>query len=135
MLQYHKKEVAEMRHIGLRLKELRDAKGWTQDDLAEATGMNRVTIAKYEAGRSEPKSASLGKLAMALGVDANTILGIDDDLPIATQAIELSEDERILLDRYRALSDEDKELLRSDALRMKRESERGASYSGQKSVG
>jgi transcriptional regulator with XRE-family HTH domain len=124
-----------MRQIGLKLKELRDAKGWTQDDLAEATGMNRVTIAKYESGRSEPKSASLGKLAMALGVDANTILGIDDGLTASTPINDLSEDEIVLLERYRALSDEDKELLRSDALRMKREAEKGAGYAARQTAG
>lgn len=84
-----------MKQIGIRLKELRDAKGWTQDDLAEASGMNRVTIAKYEAGRSEPKSASLGKLAMALGVDAGVILGLDEDGIADKPAHELTDDEMI----------------------------------------
>lgn len=124
-----------MKHIGIRLKELRDARGWTQDDLADASGMNRVTIAKYEAGRSEPKSASLGKLAMALGVDANVILGIEEESNTIKSSMDLTTDEIVLLERYRALSDEDKELLRSDALRMKREAERGAGYSVQPTAG
>lgn len=75
-----------MKQIGARLKEIREAKGWTQDDLADAAGMNRVTIAKYESGRIEPKSASLSKLAAALEVGTDVLLGTEKD--------EMSEEER-----------------------------------------
>lgn len=61
--------------IGARIKGLREAKGWTQDDLAEHAGMNRVTIAKYEIGTIEPKSNSLSKLAKAFGISADLLLG------------------------------------------------------------
>ena len=54
-----------------KLRNLREALGWTQDDLAEAAQVNRVTVAKYEAGKIEPKLKTLGKLARALGVDVN----------------------------------------------------------------
>lgn len=64
--------------IGDRLRALREAKGWKQEDLAEAAQMNRVTIAKYEAGRIEPKSKSLARLASALGVSVGLLIGEDD---------------------------------------------------------
>lgn len=57
------------------LREAREAKGWTQEDLAEAAQMNRTTIAKYETGRIEPKSKSLKRLAAALEVDVNVLIG------------------------------------------------------------
>ena len=60
--------------IGARIKGLREARGWTQDDLAENAGMNRVTIAKYEIGIIEPKSNSLAKLAQAFGISADLLL-------------------------------------------------------------
>lgn len=63
--------------IADRIREYREAKGWTQDDLAAAAEMNRVTIAKYESGRIEPKSKSLSKLATALGVSTDVLLGND----------------------------------------------------------
>lgn len=69
-----------MQTIGDRIKELREAKNWTQDDLSEAAGIHRVTIAKYEAGKVEPKSTSLGRLASALGVDAGFLLGEIDEM-------------------------------------------------------
>lgn len=63
--------------IADRIREFREAKGWTQDDLAAAADMNRVTIAKYESGRIEPKSKSLSKLALALDVSTDALLGKD----------------------------------------------------------
>lgn len=75
-----------MKPIGDRICELRKSRGWTQDELADATGMNRVTIAKYEAGKIEPKAKSLDKLANALDVDVNILLGNNN--------YEMDEDER-----------------------------------------
>lgn len=63
--------------IGDRIRKIRETKGWTQDDLADAAQMNRVTIAKYEAGRIEPKTKSLARLAAALDVSAGVLIGED----------------------------------------------------------
>lgn len=57
------------------IKRTREALGWTQDQLAEAADVNRVTIAKYEAGKVIPGSKVLTRLAQALRVDANMLLG------------------------------------------------------------
>ena len=69
-----------MQSIGDRIRVLRKAKGWTQDDLAEATNIHRVTIAQYESGKVIPKSTSLKRLADALEVDAGYLLGDDDEM-------------------------------------------------------
>ena len=76
-----------MQTIGDRVRELREAKGWTQDDLSEAAGIHRVTIAKYEAGKVEPKSTSLARLASVLGVEAGFLVG---------ETNEMTDDEREL---------------------------------------
>lgn len=60
--------------IGDKLRLLREARGMTQDDLAEAANLNRVTIAKYESGRIEPKSKTLLKLANALEVSPDYLI-------------------------------------------------------------
>ena len=65
--------------IGDKLRILRESMGMTQDDLAEATGMNRVTIAKYEIGKIEPKSKSLSRLAAALDVSTDYLVGQIDE--------------------------------------------------------
>jgi transcriptional regulator with XRE-family HTH domain len=51
-------------------KEYRRAAGFTQSVLAEKSGVAEVTIKKYEAlGALNPESATLHKLAVALGCD------------------------------------------------------------------
>ena len=51
-----------------RLKELREAANFTQDELAERAGMSRAGIAQLEIGRRRPAWETLQKLATALGV-------------------------------------------------------------------
>lgn len=36
--------------VGIRIRRYREAKGWSQHDLAKATGIPRSTISKYEGG-------------------------------------------------------------------------------------
>jgi transcriptional regulator with XRE-family HTH domain len=51
-----------------RLAQVRQEKGMTQEQLAAATGVHRVTIARIETGEVSPKAETLMKLADALGV-------------------------------------------------------------------
>lgn len=57
------------------LKEIRKAKGMTQAQLAKAAKIHRITIAKYEAGRVDPTLDSAEKLASALGVTVDELIG------------------------------------------------------------
>ena len=50
-----------------RIKALREARGMTQDELAAASGVHRVTIAKYETTDGGMTIATAAKLAAALG--------------------------------------------------------------------
>ena len=56
------------------LKAIRKQKHMTQGQLAEATRLHRVTIAKYEAGHVSPTLESAQKLAKALGVAIEELL-------------------------------------------------------------
>ena len=58
--------------FGERLKQLREAAGLTQPELAERAGMNRFGIAKLEQGVREPTWATVQALARALGVSVAT---------------------------------------------------------------
>lgn len=49
------------------IKQLRNAIGVTQRQLAERMGVERSAVAKWEAGASHPSSAKLPALAEALG--------------------------------------------------------------------
>src|SRR5262245_11434708 len=51
-----------------RLKQLREAAGLTQPELADRASMNRFGVAKLEQGVREPSWATVQALARALGV-------------------------------------------------------------------
>lgn len=59
------------------LKELRKAKGMSQDDLAKASGVNKMQISRVERGDTEIKNMTLInalKISDALGVDPHDLL-------------------------------------------------------------
>lgn len=61
--------------VGDRIRQTRKARGLNQEQLAELTSLNRVTIAKYESGRVEPGAKALSRLADALEVTTDDLLG------------------------------------------------------------
>ena len=64
-----------MESTGQRIKVLRKKHKMTQDELAEAIGANRVTIANYEGDKYNPSSEALLKIADALKVTTDFLLG------------------------------------------------------------
>lgn len=56
------------RHIGTRLYDLRMARGWTQEQLAERTGIARETISEWENGNHSPLLDHLVIVCDALAV-------------------------------------------------------------------
>lgn len=59
-----------------RLKKLRIQHGYTLDDIANETGINRATYNNYENGKTEPKSETWQKLADYFDVDVGYIQGL-----------------------------------------------------------
>lgn len=56
----------EVIHI-YNIAKLRKAKGWTQETLADASGVNRIMIARYETTGANMTVETAQKLADALG--------------------------------------------------------------------
>lgn len=52
----------------LPIVQARRARGWTQRDLAAASGVQQPVIARLEAGDTDPKLSTLTKLLHALGL-------------------------------------------------------------------
>ncbi len=59
---------------GIRLKQLRKRRGWTQETLAEKVGVSRVTVARIEIGNRRPSLDLLEKLARVLRVRVEELL-------------------------------------------------------------
>ena len=62
------KRLAPRVAFGLRLKELRVARGMTQEDLADYTGFFRTYMSRLETGAANPTFDALLVLATALDV-------------------------------------------------------------------
>lgn len=58
-----------------KLKNIRISKGWSQEELAEKSGISRRTIQNYESGNMLPKKrSSYTVLAETFGIDENVLL-------------------------------------------------------------
>lgn len=60
--------------IGIRLKAAREAKGLSQSDLHNKTGLSRTVLINYEAGRHKPGARELRLLCDALEVSPNLLI-------------------------------------------------------------
>lgn len=59
----------DVKAIGERVRELREARGWSQDELAAKAGIAQTTVSRIERGvTAKPTLAGLGALAASLGV-------------------------------------------------------------------
>lgn len=54
--------------FGKRVRQLREERGWTQEQLAEEAGMNWLQVGHIERGASDPKLSTIIRLAKALKV-------------------------------------------------------------------
>ena len=67
--------------IGARIARLRTEKHLTQGQLAQAAGVPRDALARWEAGGGLPGRAELTALARPLGTTAAALLNADEDEP------------------------------------------------------
>jgi transcriptional regulator with XRE-family HTH domain len=60
--------------VGKNLRHLRQAKGWSQEDLALTAGVDRTYVSGVERGVRNPTVLVLSQLASALQVEAAVLL-------------------------------------------------------------
>ncbi|MEX0319574.1 MAG: helix-turn-helix domain-containing protein [Ruegeria sp.] len=60
--------------LSLRLKELRQGRGWSLDQLAAQSGLSRATLSRMEKGEVSPTAESLGRLCAAYGLPMSRLL-------------------------------------------------------------
>ena len=90
-----------------KLKDMRLAKGWTQQDLADRLNTKYQTVGHYETGRREPDIDTILRLCDIFGCSADYLLG-RSDLPDP----HLTGEESALIEKYRALSPAGQEFIR-----------------------
>lgn len=93
-----------------RLKELREAKGWSQEQLAKRADLSQPVITKSECGKNSPRSRVLDKLAEALDCSLDYLHGRGPEYASpSSAAAEMAFD---IFARQQALTDEQRERCR-----------------------
>ena len=57
------------------VKSLRLERGWSQQEVADRAGLNKMTISQYENGKRKPSFEVIEALAEIFHVDMNYLLG------------------------------------------------------------
>lgn len=70
------------------IRELREQRNWTQEQMAEKLGLTRNGYAKIERGESMPNLQRLNGIADMLGVKVTQLLKLDKSVIVQTQNYE-----------------------------------------------
>lgn len=70
----------ELIMLGNRIREYRKERGFSQEILAEKSGVSTNTISRIEGGQMAMSVGILQRIVKALGVDANTLLGVSTEV-------------------------------------------------------
>lgn len=95
--------------IGKRIKEARNARNMTQEELAKLLGVTKGAVANYENETSHPKEPVMYKMFEALQVDANYLFQDVVNVPKKINDVTFSEFEHIK--KYRDLDNHGKEIV------------------------
>lgn len=91
---------------GNRIAELREQKGWTQEELATSIGISRAALSHYEKNRRKPDFETLTQLADLFQVSIDYLIGrtahsqttLDPEVRQFAEQLELSDTE--ILERF-----------------------------------
>lgn len=93
-----------MKTLGKNIRYYRKEKGYTQEQLAEITGISKMSIRRYETGERQPKIETVQKIADGLGVDIFRLSATPLDEFHKEVVKEATEEENKLLNNYRRLN-------------------------------
>ncbi len=62
--------------IGFRIRQIRQDKEISQEDIADSLGISYQQLQKYEAGKNRLSPERLCKIAILIGADVNYLLGL-----------------------------------------------------------
>ena len=84
-----------------RIRQLRESRGWTQQQLASMCDLNKLQIHRYESGINDPPTDKLKRLAEVFGVSSDYLIGLTDDPTLLRRDPLLNDDERAVVDMLR----------------------------------
>ena len=84
-----------LQDVGRRVGQARRDRGWTQESLSEAIGIEAVTLSRLETGDRALSLTMLSKIADVLGIGLGDLLDAERDLPVADTTPEEAELHRL----------------------------------------
>lgn len=66
------------KQFGNRIRQIRDEAGWSQEELADRTGLHRTYISGLERGVRNPTLIVIEKLANAFSISPSLLLKMED---------------------------------------------------------
>lgn len=104
-----------------RLRDLRESKSMTQDELADAAGVTKASVSRYERHETTRiPSAIVDRLARALNVSDEWLLGLTDTMRGYDRSGSVSDDETALLGAYRKLNKDGKKIAQNQVAGLSR---------------
>ena len=95
----------------IKLKEIREENGYTQQKIADLLNRKKATICDWEKQRCEPSIDDLNKLANLFNCSIDYLLGRENDYGIIESSNQLTEIENNLITLFRTLNEHDKHKL------------------------
>jgi transcriptional regulator with XRE-family HTH domain len=83
-------------NIGSIISQLRDKNSFSQSDLAEKSNVSRVMIGKYERGEAIPSIDAAKKIADALGVSLDFLVGESNNASFDKRTLQRIKDLELL---------------------------------------
>lgn len=106
---YNKRKVKvsgeDMKDILASIVKYRQARGWSEYQLAEESGLPQSTISSWYRKNMMPSIQSLEKVCSAFGISLSQLFAHEGE------AMELTGEQRLLLERWAGLSPEQREAL------------------------
>jgi transcriptional regulator with XRE-family HTH domain len=87
-----------------RLREARESRAWNQAELAQRAEMQPSAIAHFEAGRRKPSFDNVRRLAKALDVSADYLMGVKATVAFRNEELLTSDDRQHIQDLIDRLS-------------------------------
>lgn len=101
----------EFKAIGNRIQQALEIRGMRQSELSGKTGIAKSSISEYIAGKNDPKQKKLLKIANALDVNVEWLLGTCDRMDRISTIIDFTDREKEMVESYRRLDEHSKELI------------------------
>jgi len=89
-----------MKNLGTRIRQARDERGWSQNELASRANIKQPTLQRIEAGlRLDPSIRTIAAIAGALDLSVDTLLAHRVGTPAAKESVS-----RVTLDAIEELT-------------------------------